>query len=188
MIACFAALGAFHLAQQRVHLVDRQPPVRAHRRVARHRREQLVHRRFDAPRALFCREIAEHVAHERLDVAAPRAAAGIAATEIVADRGAQTRSRARRDRRRTPRRDPPPRRRRRASPARAAPAISAMRRRASRFRRSYVIRSCAACMSTMIKPVAILGEHVDAGELREREAERRHVAVLRPRPSRAARA
>ena len=52
VIARLAALGALHLAQQRVHLLDRQAAARAHRGVTRHRRQQLVGsapRRADVP-------------------------------------------------------------------------------------------------------------------------------------------
>ncbi len=42
VIALVGALGGFHLAQQRVHFVERQAPVRAHRVMAGERAEQFV--------------------------------------------------------------------------------------------------------------------------------------------------
>ena len=43
-----------------------------------------------------------------------------------------------------------------------------------------MMRSCAACMSTITRPLFVLREHVDAGELREGEAERRGLLAARP--------
>src|SRR5574337_1614672 len=40
VVALVGAIGRFHLAQQRVHFIERQAPVRAHRAVAGHRRSE----------------------------------------------------------------------------------------------------------------------------------------------------
>ena len=80
VIARLAALGALHLAQQRVHLLERQAPVRAHGRVAGHRREQLVAQRLDAPRALPVGEIAQARRAPAARRRCPRAASGTART------------------------------------------------------------------------------------------------------------
>src|SRR5689334_1429155 len=70
VVARFAAFRAFHLAQQRVHLLDAQPAIRANGTVTRHRGEQLVRERLYASHALAVREVAQEVAHQRHGVLA----------------------------------------------------------------------------------------------------------------------
>ena len=151
VIALAGALGGFHLPQQRIHLGHGQRAIRAHRAVAGHRRQQLV-----APRV-------EHAACRRTrgSRAAPRARASPDRHRRAAPaRRAPPacRGRAPTSRSRAPPacpRAPPPSPLRAAPPRTSpAPAAAAPAARSSNvdFRRSYTMRSCAACMSTSTRP------------------------------------
>ena len=54
----------FHVAQQRVHLVQRQPAVGAHRAVAGHRRQQLVARALHHAAGVDLRQFGQHRARQ----------------------------------------------------------------------------------------------------------------------------
>ena len=178
VIARFAALRAFHLAQQRIHLFDasgggsRAPPRGTPSSPAA--RCASASMRLDA---LAVAEIAEHVAHQRLDVARRRAAAARRARRRAAGRAA---------------------RRRDLQPASSSPNCST--RSASRAETSKLDRHEQRLRLQPLRrerrfeplvgdalvrgvhvdddqPGRVLREHVDARELREREPERRNRRV-----------
>ena len=71
MITLIRTLGRFHLAQQRVHLIDRQQAVRTHRMVAGHGRQEIIARVINAVALPGLRQIRQHISQQRLDVGIP---------------------------------------------------------------------------------------------------------------------
>ena len=64
VVALVGALGGFHLAQQRVHLVERELAVGAHRAVAGHGGQQLVLRALDHGAGVVLRQFGQHAARQ----------------------------------------------------------------------------------------------------------------------------
>ncbi len=64
MVALPAALGVLHVAQQGIHLRQRQSPIGTHSAVAGHGRQQLVEMRLNAVTGAVLQQIREHVTHQ----------------------------------------------------------------------------------------------------------------------------
>ena len=71
VIALICALGRFHLAQQCIHLVDRQQSICAHLMVASHRGKKIVARIFVPVAVTGLSKIGQDIAQQRFDVGIP---------------------------------------------------------------------------------------------------------------------
>ena len=64
MVALVGAVGGFHLPQQRVHLVDGEPPVGAHRAVAGHGAQDLIARALHHGAGVVRGQFGQHAARQ----------------------------------------------------------------------------------------------------------------------------
>ncbi|KAG0766787.1 hypothetical protein G6F22_017769 [Rhizopus arrhizus] len=64
MVALAGPLGDFHVAQQRVHLWNGQAPIGTHRAMAGHGRQQFVARTRHAPALAVFAQVGQHVAQQ----------------------------------------------------------------------------------------------------------------------------